>query len=342
MNNIVAAPALSMITAHLATIADGALDQPQLRIEVAWGTSDHGPNRARLFPLRDIASAARLAAEVNRQGCNVYVGVTLKAADAPPHRRTASAHATLATCIAIDIDGDLLTSARALQVRPHLLVVTGTVPCARAHIWLQISPTTDLRLWNEVTTRAVARCGGDMAARGASRVMRLAGTLAYPSAAKRARGYGTEFVRLHELGGAPYDVAELSALLPQQPEQCHRRAPAVRRGASKPHLHEVETALDALPTKFASEYELWLRVGFALHDFDQGPAGLALWTGFSHKCAAKAAVTDFDRRWYSFGRADGGKRITIRWLLAQARESGWRCKVDFQRRAIAPLQGSRG
>jgi hypothetical protein len=85
----------------------------------------------------------------------------------------------------------------------------------------------------------------------------------------------------------------------------------------------IQTMLDALPDAFATEENLWFRVGLALHYFDRGPVGLALWRKFSMRCPHKAALTDFEKRWTYFNRGYEGRPITLGWLQWQAEAHGW-------------------
>jgi hypothetical protein len=93
----------------------------------------------------------------------------------------------------------------------------------------------------------------------------------------------------------------------------------------------IQSMLDVLPAEYASEYDLWLRTGFALHDFDEGEVGLALWKRFSHRCPEKADGTDFEARWAGFSRDYQGNKISLGWLRAQAQAHGWRAPCRWDR-----------
>lgn len=328
MSGTVHQPDCAAMCRHLELLALPVNNHGALQVEIAWGAPDAGPNRARLFAVSCVNDAVAFAASVNREGCNVYVGATLKKSDTPRDRRTGNQHAAIATCLAIDIDSDLVAGVRNLPVKPRLLVVTGMTPSARGHIWIGINPTSDLNLWDEATVRAVALCNGDMGARGRSRVMRLGGSVSYPSASKTRRGYKIELVAAHTVGGPSYDLAALTNILSPSPwatEVVARpQRPQCPRTRSAPNSQDVLAALAALPASYAEEHDLWIRVGFALHDFDPGPAGLQLWKEFSRRCPEEAAVTNFEQRWASFGRQSGRPMLTTRWLFAQARDHGWR------------------
>jgi hypothetical protein len=225
--------------------------------------------------------------------------------------------------LAIDIDSDLVVAARKLPIgiRPQLLAVTGKHPTLRGHLWIGVTPNRDLDLVDEVLSRMVHLCGGDMAARGRARVMRLAGTVSRPSRAKRCRGYVTELVSGHAFDAPTYDLDALARALPCRPSRA-KPPQSIRRTSASAALIEVSSALHWLPDRYSQDHDLWLRVGFALHDFDPGPRGLELWKAFSMRCPEKAAETNFERRWQTFGRP-ASRRITIRWLYAEALRVGW-------------------
>lgn len=185
-------PNLEAIRRHLVwACSSAAIGSPELRLEISWGEPDDGPNRSRTYSVAEIADAAGFAAWINRRGCNVYVGATLKSPDAPAKGRTSAAQSVLATCLPIDVDDGLIAVARqvALVARPQLLVLTGTRPQLRGQLFVRIEPTLDLDGWDEVHGRLVRYCGGDTNALGRNRLTRLAGTVSYPSHAKADRGY---------------------------------------------------------------------------------------------------------------------------------------------------------
>lgn len=323
---------------------------PNLRLEIAWGDPESGPNRAKTFRLDQIDAAARFAEWINAKGCNVYVGATLKRADTPAKGRTRSQHAALATCLPVDIDGGLVVGARKLAViaKPQLMVITGRAPEPRGQLWIRVAPTEDMEVWSEVNRRSVLFSGADRFALGTYRLMRLAGTVSFPSSQKQARGYGVEVTSAVFFKAPACDLREL---LDRFPSVASEQAPGrSRMGASRgrigsllgSNLYEpppvnrtnvalVQSMLDALSDEYASEFDLWLRTGFALHAFDDGDVGLALWKRFSQRCRKKADLTNFDARWAGLGRDYEGKKISLGWLRGQAQAHGWRAPCRWDR-----------
>lgn len=102
----------------------------------------------------------------------------------------------------------------------------------------------------------------------------------------------------------------------------------------------IMTMLDAQPDSFTSDYTEWLKVGFALHDFDEGEVGLALWKKFSDRCPDKAANTDFAALWGSFDthRPDG--KVTLGSLWNAAKQHGWRPSRSWDRSTTSVYAGT--
>lgn len=86
----------------------------------------------------------------------------------------------------------------------------------------------------------------------------------------------------------------------------------------------ITSMLEALPDSYADGHDDWLHVGFALHDFDDGAVGLALWKKFSERCPEKVPKAKFETRWASFGGEYSGRRKTIGSLWREASAHRWR------------------
>lgn len=336
--NSAPAPNRQEMLAHLEWIAGPALSvHPELRIEIAHGSPEEGPNKARTFALRDLYSAAKWAYYQNTHGSNVYVGALLKRPDAPPGGRTSAHDAALATCLPVDIDENFVLGARKLAqlTKPQLLVQTGSMPEPRGQLWVRIKATDDLGSWSELNSRAVHFCGGDRNALGRNRLMRLAGSVSYPPKLKQLRGYTAELTAAHFVNAPTYETAKLISTLPTvqnvRPIKDVRigawRSGIIARGPTtrKASAAQVVGALSILPMEIADDHFTWIRVGFALHDFDSSSRGLQLWQEFSAQCPAKAERTDFPKLWLSMDRPEyKGRKITIAWLFDKARQHGWR------------------
>jgi hypothetical protein len=341
------------IRAHLECLTQPAarFGHLDLRFELGWGAPDDGPNRARTFRLDEVDRAVEFASGMNERGFNVYVSVTLKRADAPERGRTCIEHAALATCLAVDFDRSLEGGLRKLNTaaKHQLLVLTGRTPEPRGQAWISITPTDNMQLWTEVNDRSVAFGGGDRAAKGVSRLMRLAGTVSYPSTKKKARGYVQEITSASFFDAPTYDLVDLKdQFTTANSKATHVGYPEWASNdlsdtlgnnvnkiwspvpVNRTNVALVLSMLDYLPNRYAKQYDLWFRAGLAVHYFDNGEVGLALWKKFSGGCPEKASETDFDYRWASLNRPYRGRKITLGWLWRHAKEHGWNpaCKWD--------------
>ena len=76
-------------------------------------------------------------------------------------------------------------------------VVTGTQPFLRNHIYFGFrEPFSDMRQWTELQKQLSRYLGTDTAIHNPSRIMRIAGTVSYPTERKIKRGYVPEVARL--------------------------------------------------------------------------------------------------------------------------------------------------
>ncbi len=80
---------------------------------------------------------------------------------------------------------------------PEMEVVTGTKPFLRNHIYFRFDePMTDMQRWSELQKCLIKEFGTDNAIYNPSRLMRIAGSVAYPSASKLKRHYRAEVTKL--------------------------------------------------------------------------------------------------------------------------------------------------
>tara|TARA_X000001036_G_scaffold343138_1_gene322701 strand:- start:1364 stop:1981 length:618 start_codon:yes stop_codon:yes gene_type:complete len=81
---------------------------------------------------------------------------------------------------------------------PDIVVTTGTIPYMRQHhYWRLNTPCTDMEKWRSYQKLIATSCGTDKHVINSSRLMRVAGTVSYPSKKKIAKGYVPELVSMH-------------------------------------------------------------------------------------------------------------------------------------------------
>ncbi|MGB1215021.1 MAG: AAA family ATPase [Pikeienuella sp.] len=82
--------------------------------------------------------------------------------------------------------------------RPTFVVLTGTQPCARPHVYWELEePTQNLDAWRKTQEAIAVTLATDPAVVNPSRIMRIGGTINWPKPKKREKGYVTEVCELH-------------------------------------------------------------------------------------------------------------------------------------------------
>lgn len=94
-------------------------------------------------------------------------------------------------------------------------------------------------------------------------------------------------------------------------------APAPSMPAGGDEIERIKSALERIPS---DDYETWVHVGMALHAFDAGAVGGALWRDWS-RTSPKFDDREQQRKWKSFRRDTGG--IKLGTLFQLAKDNGW-------------------
>ena len=120
-------------------------------------------------------------------------------------------------------------------------------------------------------------------------------------------------------GGRPESRQGRDASIVAFPERAPTPEPWSEAGERR-----LRSALALIP---ADNRDVWLKVGFALHDLpaaDPRWPGRALWDDWSKTHPKKFDPAGQDKAWESFGRDYDGERITVATLYHLAKEHGWR------------------
>jgi hypothetical protein len=168
-------------------------------MEIRCLKEDRSPVSFRLKPLNEDYRDETLsqAIQMNEDGWNIYVCVN------PIHiswTGAAKDEAIVAAYFAFADADDLVAAERLIGAEPppDFVVHTGSIPHDRLHAYWRVDGIPDLDAWRDMQSALIARFGCDPAIKNPSRIMRMAGTLSYPSRAKSARGYQTELTWLEE------------------------------------------------------------------------------------------------------------------------------------------------
>ncbi len=220
------APRLDAMRQHVEHLFGGYLDGcHEGKIELAWTDTKPDPKtgkynlkNAKLFGTDEIDELVEEAERRNRQPmCNVYIGAALRRPDAAPFGRANDIDAFALTAVYVDLDDPgAATAAKDIygKVKPTLVVVTGRAPHVRAQMWWRLDePCTDPSLWPDLLRGMCAALKGDATVVNPSRVMRLAGTIAWPVKDGRTTEL-TNISALKEPGQSVYAFGHLAALFP--------------------------------------------------------------------------------------------------------------------------------
>jgi len=214
-------PDIDAMTQHVEHLFGGA---PSGLVELAWTDTtpdDAGRYRlrhAQLFNTNNLPALVAEAARLNATPmCNVYIGAALRHPDTAPFGRTKDADAFALTAAYVDLD-DPGTATAAKNIygdnKPTLVVVTGREPHTRAQLWWRLDePVTDTAQWPELLKSMSAAMDADTSVTNPARVMRLAGTVAWPVKPGRTVEL-TSIVPLREPGQSRYTMEALSAAFP--------------------------------------------------------------------------------------------------------------------------------
>lgn len=179
-------------------------------VEIAWTDAFPGPDgrhrlsNAQLFPLDDLDEIIEFAININRtQGHNTYVGAALRRPDTPFGKRAKDEHFYALTACYADLDDPgVADRVKGLYAHcpPTMAVVTGRNPHTRAQLWWrQEEPIRDPAEARRQNLALAMALGGDGVVVNPSRVMRLAGTIAWATKPGRT----IENTHLVPVKGAP-------------------------------------------------------------------------------------------------------------------------------------------
>ena len=178
---------------------------PEYKLEIR-AIREGAPPRSQLInPANDdgLEMALHFVEQTNRQGFNVYVTVN-PAVPSGPHVKDGDVIQIPFLFADADKRGVVGKVKSDFIHRPDAHISTGTVPFERGHFYWQLEEPvqpTDFEQWKELMQNIAKRHGCDPQICNPSRIMRLGGTVSYPSKAKRARGYQTELTAFYGYGG---------------------------------------------------------------------------------------------------------------------------------------------
>jgi hypothetical protein len=165
----------------------------------------------------DPNDSAQWALDHNDLGLNVHVTV----ASRNPRHKGFSRDDQMQEAIFIVADCDDIRSFKLQEshhesgkLKPEIVVTTGTKPTQRCHAYVRTAtPLTNQKSYKTYSQTLITKLDSDPAVSNMGRVMKLAGTINYPSETKRAKGYEPELVTVEFFDhGEKYTLDDLKAL----------------------------------------------------------------------------------------------------------------------------------
>jgi hypothetical protein len=184
-------PDTSAMHAHLDHLFGGYLEGfHDGLIELAWtepqpdASGRYKLKHAQLFGTDQLDELVAKAVEVNSlPRTNVYIGAALRKPDANRHARSNDGDfyaATVAWSDLDDADANAQAKHRFAGGKPTMVVRTGSEPHGRHQLWWRlVEPVTDPERLSAMVKGIAVALSGDGSVSNPSRVMRLAGTIAW-------------------------------------------------------------------------------------------------------------------------------------------------------------------
>lgn len=254
-------PNADLMLEHVEHLFGGFLDGYQEGlIELAWTTTkpDAGGRyrltNARLFGTDELSELVDEAFRLNSTPmCNVYIGAWLRKPGTAPFGRTHDSDAWVMTTAYSDLD-DPGTTARAKDIykdtKPTWITMTGANPHKRAQLWWRLEePITDHARGEALIKGITHALNGDESICNPGRVMRLAGSLAWPLKDQRTLEL-TSRASLRSPGRSMYVIEHLERAFPPV-------APAASIDTARPEPRQTNTL--GLSTKINDGRETYMR-----------------------------------------------------------------------------------
>lgn len=145
-----------------------------------------------------IGKASQWAEDFNRSGCNLYVGVNPRKPETFPGDFAKNEDIGVSFFHFADLDKqEAIDRARTDMPIPNTFsIITGTTPNKRVHLYWELEhPAGNLKAWTDTQAGIATHFKGDRVI-DPRRIMRLAGTVNYPSPDKEKHGYVKELVKI--------------------------------------------------------------------------------------------------------------------------------------------------
>lgn len=173
---------------------------------------------SKYFDATEISAAVDCAVSINEQQKNVYISGALFDPSAAPFGRSTDADFYASCMVWADIDEPHDKEAlKALYAacKPTYGVITATHPHRRIQLWWKLrEAVTDRHTLEEALQGIADTLGGDTKVKNITSLMRLAGTVNYPTEKKLAKGRVVEVTQFIELDAQPHYIENIIQAFP--------------------------------------------------------------------------------------------------------------------------------
>ena len=165
-------------------------------IELRFLAEKRKPENCR-FEISQIREATNCIVETNNRGLNAYAVVHPVLRQIPVSAKDADIKRAFFAFVDADEKGAADRVRESKLFIPEMEVVTGTKPFLRNHVYFRFDePLKDMARWSELQKALIFRFKTDASIHNPSRIMRVAGTIAYPSKKKLEKHYEKELTKL--------------------------------------------------------------------------------------------------------------------------------------------------
>lgn len=199
-------PDLDQVLSHLEFLArPNAGMSSEYKFEIRAIREGAPPRSLLINPANDegLEEALAFVNQTNRLHFNVYVTVN-PSRPSGPHIKDDDIIQISFVFADADERGVVSKVSEDFVHKPDAFVRTGAKPYQRGHFYWELKDPlqrADFESWKGLMQQVARRHGCDPQICNPSRIMRLGGTISYPSKAKRARGYQTELTGFYQYGG---------------------------------------------------------------------------------------------------------------------------------------------
>jgi len=211
-------------------------------IELAW-TGPRDEDRevcyAQHFDVSDYHDLVDRAFEINRfYGNNVYIGAGVRKPSTQKGMRTKDVHIQMLPALYVDLDDPGKAEAareKVKSIQPTMIVTTGHIPHLRQQFWWKLDePIRDFTKSTQQIRAITESLGGDSTISNPSRIMRLAGSVAYPKKIGRV----TEETWLERPHNYPFPFEAFTTIFPvTAPQLPTQVSPAPERSENTSSLN---------------------------------------------------------------------------------------------------------